>query len=271
MSNARTIGVAVALAAALGGALVAIHYHRLGLTLSHYDARGHLVVARRIADSITPGWQQIGAVWLPLPHLLNAVPVQVDSWYRTGGSAVAISIAAFAIAAGSLAWMIVVLTDSAVAAVAGSAVFVLNPNVLYLQATPLSEPLLLGTSVFAVALLLRWSAADRTADLKIRPTSTQTVGGAFALACLTRYEAWPVTALRWRVPCGRDGAPATRGRTLLCRCGHRANPRRHHRRFAVFSRVVIGEWLVPSGFHSRKRCARASWISVSQSPGVSHP
>ncbi len=77
---------------------VAWHYHRLGLTLSHYDARGHLVVARRIFDSITPGWQQIGAVWLPLPHLLNALPVQIDVFYRTGASGVAISIASFALA-----------------------------------------------------------------------------------------------------------------------------------------------------------------------------
>ena len=29
------------------GAIVAFHYHHLGLTLSHYDARGHLIVARR--------------------------------------------------------------------------------------------------------------------------------------------------------------------------------------------------------------------------------
>ena len=70
---------------------------RLGLTLSHYDARGHLVVARRIIDNITPGWQQIGAVWLPLPHLLNALPVQIDLFYRTGASAVALSILSFAV------------------------------------------------------------------------------------------------------------------------------------------------------------------------------
>ena len=37
-------------------------------------------------DSITPGWRQIGAVWLPLPHLLNLLPVQVDLLYRTGAS-----------------------------------------------------------------------------------------------------------------------------------------------------------------------------------------
>src|SRR5438067_6452572 len=101
-----------AVAAATGGSIVAIHYHRLRLTLSHYDARAHLVVARRIFDSVTPGWQQIGAVWLPLPHLLNALPVQVDAWYRSGASAVAISIAAFAVAVGAISWIVLRLTES---------------------------------------------------------------------------------------------------------------------------------------------------------------
>src|SRR6476659_4528935 len=91
----RALLAALTFAAAVGGALAAWHYHRLGLTLSHYDARGHLVVARRIADSLTPGWQQVGAVWLPLPRLLNAVPVQIDLFYRSGGSGVAISICSY--------------------------------------------------------------------------------------------------------------------------------------------------------------------------------
>src|SRR6266849_17445 len=134
----------MALAAALGGAIVAWHYSRLGLTLTHYDARGHLVVARRIADSITPGWQQVGAVWLPLPHLLNAIPVQADLFYRTGASAVAISIVSYAIATAAIAWIVLASTGSAWAAAAGAAVFALNPNVLYLQATPMTEPLLFG-------------------------------------------------------------------------------------------------------------------------------
>ena len=73
------------------GLAAAIHYHRLGLSLAHYDARAHLVVARRIFDSLIPGWQQVGAVWLPLPHLLNALPVQIDWFYRTGFSAIATS------------------------------------------------------------------------------------------------------------------------------------------------------------------------------------
>jgi hypothetical protein len=78
------------------GIAAAIFYYRRGLTLSHYDAKAHLVVARRVLDSLTPEYSQIGAVWLPLPHLLNLLPVQIDAFYRTGASAVAISIASFA-------------------------------------------------------------------------------------------------------------------------------------------------------------------------------
>jgi hypothetical protein len=92
--------------AACAGASVAFRYYLLGLTLTHYDARGHHVVARRIFDSITPGWQQIGAVWLPLPHVLNAVPVQIDAWYRTGASAVAMSVVAFAVAVAAIGWIV---------------------------------------------------------------------------------------------------------------------------------------------------------------------
>src|SRR5215831_6418469 len=112
-------------AAATIGVAAAIRYHQLGLTLSHYDARGHLIVARRIIDSITPGWQQIGAVWLPLPHLLNMLPVQVDAFYRTGASGVAISILSFGLLVYSAARLVIRLTESAAAALAAGAVFAL--------------------------------------------------------------------------------------------------------------------------------------------------
>ena len=45
------------LATALG--VIAVYwYASLGLTLAHYDAKAHLVVSRRILDSLTPGWEQ---------------------------------------------------------------------------------------------------------------------------------------------------------------------------------------------------------------------
>jgi len=230
------------------GLAAAIHYHQLGLTLSHYDARGHLIVARRIIDSLTPGWQQVGAIWLPLPHLLNFIPVQLDVLYRTGASAVAISVVAFALAAAAIAWIVLQLTDSTPAALAATAVFVLNPNVVYLQATPMTEPLLLGLTTLGVALLLAWTAAGGAPDGRTRPRGT-VIGVVLALACLTRYEAWPVTyaalaaALwtRWR-----QGEPPAASTLAIIRIA--VYPTAAILGFALFSRVVIGQWFVSGDF-----------------------
>src|SRR5262249_28432882 len=154
------------------------------------------------------GWQQIGAVWLPLPHLLNALPVQIDFFYRTGASAVALSILSFAVATGAIAWIVSALTESRVAAVVAATVFAANPNVLYLQSTPITEPLLLALTLLGVALLIEWDGSARSVGLLAHRDRdpTQLIGWVFALACLTRYEAWPVTATalafavwaRWR-------------------------------------------------------------------------
>jgi hypothetical protein len=250
-SARRALPIATGVVAAILGAFAAWRYHALGLTLSHYDARGHLVVARRIFDSITPGWQQIGAVWLPLPHLLNALPVQIDLLYRTGASAVAISIASYATTTAAIAWMVRRITGSAPAAVAAAAVFALNPNVVYLQSTPMTEPLLLATTTVAVAMLI---AASRYAGL------------AFALACLTRYEAWPVTAMaltaagwvRWRA--GEPFPDALRGIARIA-----LYPAVAIVGFSIFSRVVIGEWFVSGGFFVPENKALGdAWLAAKE-------
>ena len=248
----RTLLGTIALAAAVGGSLVAWHYHAAGLTLSHYDARGHLVVARRIADSITPGWQQVGAVWLPLPHLLNALPVQIDVLYRTGASAVAMSVASFVVTSCAIAWIIWLLTESPGAAVAGTAVFAFNPNVLYLQSTPMTEPLLLALMTAGVALLMHHLDGPGGAGAAERPTrkpSTAAIGWVFALACLTRYEAWPVTGsalvgavwARWRQDWSSRAIAKEVGGLALY-------PAVAIVGFSAFSRVVVGEWFVSGGF-----------------------
>lgn len=189
------------------GIAAAVIYSRQGLTLSHYDAKAHLVVARRVLDSLTPEYSQIGAVWLPLPHLLNLLPVQIDWFYRTGASAVAISILSFALACYAIAHLVQRVTDSRVAATIGVAMFALNPDVLYLQSTPMTEPLLFGLVLLSISLVCDWvesvsavaqdfspvpPAHDRAKALchQVRARA----GWALVLACLTRYEAWLVTA-----------------------------------------------------------------------------
>src|SRR5688500_5437196 len=130
-------------AALLAGVAAWVFYFQQDLVLSHYDAKAHLVVARRVIDNMTPGWKQVGAVWLPLPHLIQLLPTQIDLLYRTGAFGSMVSIAAFATAAWAAAHLVLALTGSALGAVVAGALLLLNPNLLYLQATPMTEPLLL--------------------------------------------------------------------------------------------------------------------------------
>lgn len=254
----------------LVGAAAALRFWALDLTLSHYDARGHLVVARRIIDSLTPGWQQIGAVWLPLPHLLNALPIQVDAFYRTGASGVAISVLSYGVAAAAIAWLVATVTGSWVAAAAGTLVFALNPNVLYLQSTPMTEPLLIALTTGAIALLLahsdgvvartQYATAIASPDAPARLTpAASTVGWVFALACLTRYEAWPVTIgalAAWAWVLWRRGvslASATRAVSMVA-----VYPLAAIAGFTVFSKIVVGAWF-------------ANGFFVPENPAQGHP
>lgn len=233
----------LAILALMAGAVAAWYYHLQGLTLSHYDAKAHLVVSRRIFDSLTPGWEQIGAVWLPLPHLLQALPIQVDWLYRTGALGVAISVTCYAVTTASIFATVRLLTHSAAAAAAGAALFAANPNVLYLQSTPMTEPLLFALTALHVLLLTRWIIAGRL----VVPVAA---GWVIVLACLTRYEAWPIAAAAWATSAYawwrqgrslRELAPVY-ARFALYPLGTAAG-------FMVLSRLTIGEWFVTGGFY----------------------
>jgi hypothetical protein len=233
----------LALAAILVGAYAAWLYHQAGLTLSHYDAKAHLVVARRVVDSLTPGWKQIGAVWLPLPHLVNLLPVQVEFLYRTGLFSVLVSLLAFGAIVYTCARLVLEVTGSRLGAAAGVLAVALNPDLLYLQATPMTEPLLLALTTTSILLLVRW--VDRQT-----PASRRAAGWTIAAACLTRYEAWPLTAAAlvlaavalWR----RGKSPASAlGRVAAVA----VYPSVAGLAFLVQSRLTIGHWFVTGGFY----------------------
>ncbi len=179
--------VGVLVCAAIGGALGAWYVAASGLTLSHYDARAHLVVARRVADSLTPGWRQFGAVWLPLPHLLNAIPVQWDWAYRTGAVAVAISVLVLSSGLAALAQRLFARTGSLVVALTAPALILTNPNVLYLQGTPMTEPILIGLALASLAALDAWIEIPSRA-------SRGRAAWLVAALVLTRYEGWLIAA-----------------------------------------------------------------------------
>jgi hypothetical protein len=224
------------------GILAALFYARQGLTLSHYDAKAHLVVARRVLDSLTPEYSQIGAVWLPLPHLLNLLPVQIDWFYRTGVSGVAISVLSFGLACYAIARIVLQVTGSRIGALAGVVLFAFDPDILYLQSTPMTEPLLFGLTLLSVSLVLDW--VSRGADHE-----PKAAGWALVAACLTRYEAWLVmaalVALTYVALLRRGMSPIA---SMKATANLAAYPALAIVAFILHSRFTIGEWFVTGGF-----------------------
>jgi hypothetical protein len=238
----RALVVGLSVAALIVGTAAAWLYFRQGLTLSHYDAKAHLVVARRILDSRTPGWLQVGAVWLPLPHLLNALPVQIDWLYRTGLSGVAISVAAFVLTVYASSRLVFEITGSRIGTMATAVALLANPTLLYLQATPMTESLLLGLSALAALLTLHWVRAGGVRH-------PHAAGWVFVAVCLTRYEGWLVTAA-----CIAAGAFAlwraglSVGLVIRRTASLAVYPVLAILGFAVHSRYTVGEWIVNGGF-----------------------
>lgn len=156
---------------------------RNGWTLYYGDAEAHLNVARRIVDSRTPGYDQIGTAWLPLPHALMLPFVVSDSLWRSGLAGAIPSSACFVGAGLFLFAAARRLFASISAALASVAVFALNPNLLYLQGTPMTEPVL-----FLAVLAMLYSMICFHQE-----QSWVAVIGA-GLACLAasliRYEGW---------------------------------------------------------------------------------
>jgi hypothetical protein len=218
-------------------------WYAAGLTLSHYDAKAHLVVARRIVDNLTPGWQQIGAVWLPLPHLINLLPTQVDVFYRTGLFASAVSVLCFAVIAWASARLIGRATGSSAGSVTAALLLALNPNLLYLHTTPMTEPLLLAVTFLLVLWLYEWLSAGQDAPVPWR------LDLVLFLAAWTRYEAWLIIAAALSFTAVvrlRHGVTVVRAARTIARVS--LGPALAVLLFVLNSRLTVGSWFVSSGF-----------------------
>jgi hypothetical protein len=147
------------------------------------DSRAHLDIARRLTDGLTPGFAQLGSVWLPLPHLLMAPFAMVDAlWHSAAAGAIVggISFVYSAVRVFSLAqeWL-----HSRTAAWCAFLVYALNLDLLYVQTTALTEPVLLAFFVGAAYHLTRWTRTAAYRDLLLAAIMV-------AGATLTRYEGW---------------------------------------------------------------------------------
>ncbi len=175
----------IAIIASIGSTIYVFQHH---LTLIYADAMSHMLLGRAIFDSATPGLAQLGGVWLPLPHLLIALFAWNDYLWTTGLAGSIVSMGCYLGTSVYVFLAIRRLTQNSCAGFIGSLVFILNPNILYLQATPLTEPLCWLTFTAACYYFLVWIQEDKQRYLLFAAGST-------FFATLARYDGWSVFLL----------------------------------------------------------------------------
>ena len=151
--------------------------------LLYGDAYGHMRLARAVLDGPNFSFAQLGGVWLPLPHVLMLPFIWNDYLWRTGLAGSIPAMLCYIIASLYLYLAARRLTHNRCASYLGTLIFILNPNILYLQATPLSETVCIATSVMACYYFLAWTQ-------KNSPKYLIFAAGSTFLATLSRYDGW---------------------------------------------------------------------------------
>jgi Dolichyl-phosphate-mannose-protein mannosyltransferase len=186
----------VALAAVLLSFIALLISFSRGYLLLYGDAVAHLGIARRILDSRNPGLVQLGGVWLPLPHLLMLPFVQKVEWWQNGLAG---------------AWPSLICYIASVAgiyrlsrrllmprwAVAATAFYALNPNLLYLATTAMTEPLFLAILIWTTLLTVECVAAIHAARQAVVARRLIFIAFFILAAVYTRYDGWILGAAAW--------------------------------------------------------------------------
>ncbi len=165
------------------GLVAQIWAHQAGVVFAFWDAQAHLDIARRVTDSLTPGIQMLGTVWLPVPHLLMIPFTMVDAWWWNGVAGGILGICAFMATAAAVHDLLVRRTGHPKLAWVGTLLVVANPSLLYLQSTGMTEPLLLAFMTTSVAALDRWAEDGSARALRWS-------GVLAAMAVGSRYDGW---------------------------------------------------------------------------------
>ena len=189
------------------------YYFQHSELLLYGDAVAHINIARRVFDSQTPGLLQLGTVWLPLPHLLMIPFIFADTMWQKGAGGSIPSMMAYVFAVVGIFRLTRGMleadprTRQAAGLGAGVAAFVYgaNPNLVYMQATAMTESIYLAlfiwASVYFAEFLRSWRKSDglgdapRVEDAKVGFTPAAGSPLARCAWCLagaelTRYDGW---------------------------------------------------------------------------------
>jgi hypothetical protein len=177
----------VAMVAAVVGYAACLYTTGQGTNLDYPDPQSHLTIARRVFDSKEPGVEQLGTVWLPMPHLL-LMPFVLDLWmFRTGWGACILGLLALSASASGLYRISARLGFGRSGRIASVLVLITNPAVLYVYTTALTEPVLIMCLVAGMAGLAHWATSKRRMSAGELAVFAGIPSGA---AVLSRYEGW---------------------------------------------------------------------------------
>jgi hypothetical protein len=246
-------------------ALTAIWWSwRNGALLNYGDAVAHLHIARRFLDCRFHSIAELGSVWLPLPHLLMVPFVQVYAWWANGIAGTIPSVLAYLAACLGIYRLARKWLEEATAALA-LAFFALNPNLLYLATTAMTEPLFVCEMIWIALLLVEWRtqlAVDpERADRLLRWVVTVLIAAVY-----TRYDGWVIAFLAW----AGIGFTLWRSGRLRSRSFWIASAVLAAAPLAwfIYNAASFGDWL---DFARGPYSARAIELRTAHGPGPLHP
>jgi len=173
----------VALLASMASIVSYTYYAQQGLTLAYSDSISHMMIAHRVFASSTPGLAQLGTVWLPLNHILMLPFAWNDTLFRDGFAGTFPSMVAYVVSAVYMYRLAALVFSSQAAGWVGALALMLNPNMLYMQSTPMSELDLICFAVIAIYYTIRWARTFDADDLAKCALAT-------AAGTLVRYDGW---------------------------------------------------------------------------------
>jgi len=186
------------MAAVLLGLMAMILCFTRGYVLLYGDAVAHLGIARRILDTRNPGLVQLGGVWLPLPHLLMLPFVQKMEWWQNGLAGAWPSLAYYIVGVAGF-YRLCRRMLAPRWATAATAFYALNPNLLYLSTTAMTEPLFLALLIWMTLLTVECVDAIRAAEQGRAARRLIFLGLLIFAAVFTRYDGWVLGAAAWCV------------------------------------------------------------------------
>ena len=124
--------------------------------LYYGDSVSHMIISRRIFDSIIPGITQLGGVWLPMSHIMLAPFVANDLLFQTGLAGTFVSSISTGVTNVLIFRIVKIQFNSKPAGLLASVLYLTNPSVMYMGIVPMTEAPFMMFFMLSVYYFQKW-------------------------------------------------------------------------------------------------------------------